>query len=171
LSIEKITEEDPTHLQALIHVIGTPLYQSFPCVNPATQLQAPLHQTPRFNSLLNSPQQIRPYTPLRSLAMIKSAITTQLVSSIMSESTKVAVTSMFITSLETPLYGGPSVPPGYQSLLGTFSSALTSPWTYPLPSSSGILFGLSLSNTPQPVLLVVGSKSNSKHKSSKIKLG
>ena len=44
--------------------------------------------------------------------------------------------SMFTTSPESHLYGGPSVPPGYQSLSRTFSGASSNPWTSPMSSSS-----------------------------------
>jgi hypothetical protein len=44
----------------------------------------------------------------------------QPMSTTMVETSNVASSSMFATSPEAHLYGGPSIPPGYQSLSGTF---------------------------------------------------
>ena len=41
---------------------------------------------------------------------------------------------MFTTSPESHLYGGLSVPPGYQYLSGTFYGASSNPWTSPMLS-------------------------------------
>ena len=53
---------------------------------------------------------------------------------------------MFVTSPETHLYGGPSIPLGYHSLSGTFSGVASIPWTYPMSSNSRIVSRTSLMN-------------------------
>jgi len=65
------------------------------------------------------------------------------------QKSSVTSSSMFVTSPETHLYGGPSVPPDYQSLSGTFSGVASSPWTSPMSSNSGIMYGTSLMNATQ----------------------
>jgi len=65
----------------------------------------------------------------------------------MRESTEVVSTSMFATSLETHLYGGPFMPPGYQSLFRT----TTNPWTCPSPSS----FGMSYKSSVMSILQLI----------------
>lgn len=76
----------------------------------------------------------------------------QLASTNITETTHVAASSMFATSPETHLYGGSSLPLGYQSLSSTFSGVASSPWTCPMSSSFGILYGTSLMNTTQSTL-------------------
>ena len=50
---------------------------------------------------------------------------------------------MFTTSPESHLYGGPSIPPSYQYLSGTFYGESSNPWTSSM-SFSGILTGKSI---------------------------
>jgi len=57
-----------------------------------------------------------------------------------------ATPSMFTTSPESYLHGGPSVPTGYKSLSGTFSGTSSRPWTLPM-SSSGVLTGSPIVST------------------------
>jgi len=83
--------------------------------------------------------------------MTKSVTITQPVSSIMSESTKAATSSMFATSPKTHLYGGPSIPLEYHSFSRTISEVSSSPWNYQLSSPYGIIYGSSLPSTPQLV--------------------
>jgi len=73
----------------------------------------------------------------------------QPVSTTMIETSSVVSSSMFMTSPKTHLYGGPSVPPGYQSLFGTFFGVASSPWNSPMSSNSGIMSGTSLMNATQ----------------------
>jgi len=83
--------------------------------------------------------------------MIESTMISQPASIIMSDSTKVAATSMFVNSPETHLYGVLSVPLVYQSLSQTFFRASTSPYTSPLSSSSRMSSGTSLMRISQPI--------------------
>jgi len=75
--------------------------------------------------------------------MTEPVMVSQPVSTTMTES------SMFETSLETHLYGGTSIPPGYQSLYGTFSGVASSPWTSPMSSSFEIQSGTYLMSATQ----------------------
>lgn len=56
--------------------------------------------------------------------------------------------SMFTTTLESHLYGVPSVSLGYQSLSRSHSGVASSPWSSPM-SSTGILYGPSLMDIEQ----------------------
>lgn len=76
--------------------------------------------------------------------MTESTMVSQVVSTTMIETTNVATSSMFATSLEAHLCGGSSILPSYQLLSGTFSGAASSPWTSPMSSTSGIPSGNSL---------------------------
>lgn len=67
----------------------------------------------------------------------------------MVEISSVSSSYIFAKSPKPHLYGGMPVPHGYQSLSGTFSSASSSPWTYPTSSNSGIISGTSLMNATQ----------------------
>lgn len=71
----------------------------------------------------------------------------QPLSTTMVEKINVSTSSMFATSHETHLYGGPSVPPGYQLLFGTLSGEKYSPFTYPVSSTSRIKSVTYLMNT------------------------
>ena len=50
----------------------------------------------------------------------------------------IASSSMFSTTLEEHLYGGPSVSMGYQALNGTYSGVSSNSWNSPM-SSFGII--------------------------------
>lgn len=66
------------------------------------------------------------------------------------ETSNVASSYMFATSPQAHLYGGPFIPPGYQSLYGTFSSATSSHWTSPMSSILEIPSGTSIMNATYP---------------------
>lgn len=60
----------------------------------------------------------------------------------------VATSSLFTTTLESNLYGVPSIRLGYESLFGTHSGVASSPWSSPI-SSKRILPSYSLTDTEQ----------------------
>ena len=75
--------------------------------------------------------------------------TSQTVSSVTTVTTSTVTTSLMFTTIpESHLYGGLSVPLGYQSLSGTHSGVSSSPWSSPM-SSIGILLGSSPTHTEQ----------------------
>jgi len=74
----------------------------------------------------------------------------QLASTTMVETSNVSSIAMFLTSPGAHLYGGLYVPPGYQSLSGTFSGASSSLWTSPMSSTWGIPSGAALMSVSQP---------------------
>ena len=75
--------------------------------------------------------------------------TSQTVSYVTATTTStIAASSMFTITLESHLYGGSSIPLGYQSLSRTHSGFSSSSWSSPM-SSTGILPGSSLTNTEQ----------------------
>ena len=75
--------------------------------------------------------------------------TSQTISSVtVAIASAVTTSSMFTTTPESHLYGGSSVPLGYQSLSGTHSGVSSSPCSSPM-LSTGILPGSSLTDTEQ----------------------
>ncbi len=67
---------------------------------------------------------------------------------IVATTSTVATYSMFTTTLESHIYGGVSIPLGYQSLSRTHSGVSSSPWSSPM-SYIGILPGSSLTDIEQ----------------------
>lgn len=68
---------------------------------------------------------------------------------IIATSSIVASSSMFLMTLKEYVYGGPSVPLGYQTLNGTNSDVSSSPWNWPM-SLSRIIFDSSIMSTEWP---------------------
>jgi len=128
--IEEIPQEEP-QFSSPIHLRGTHIYQAHPFPYPHTLVQAPLSGSFPFNSLLSFLRQ----SSLGQLTMIEYDMVSQPIPTIMTKIAQVATSSMFVTSVETHLNGGPSIPLGYQSLFGTFFDATSNPWTSPTSSS------------------------------------
>ena len=104
------------------------LYQSFPQSFPSSFFD-PIS--------IQSPIDFRGYT-LGQTTMFEP---TSLVGSAIpiTSAPTLATPSMFTTSLESYLHGGPSVPTGYKSLSGTFSGTSSRPWYLPMSSSSVLI--------------------------------
>lgn len=136
ISIEEIPQDEtlltPTHFGVDLY-----LYESF-------------HQSP--TSAFFDPVSIRvPVDPIvYTFGRITMPKPTSSIGPSILVATKptLATLSMFTTSPESHLYGGPSVPPGYQYLSRTFSGASLNPWSSPM-SLSGILSSSSLVSTKQ----------------------
>jgi len=143
VSIDEIPQEE-SHQSTLVHWGGLHFYHT----GPLPLLQNPT-QTPLPYSL-DLPADFLHESSLGLLTMTRSYLISQPVSITMVETSNVSSSSMFETSLEAHLYGGLSIPPGYQCLFGTFFGATSSPLTSPMSSTSGNPSSTSLMNATYP---------------------
>ena len=134
ISIEEIPQDEtpltPTHFGGDLY-----LYQYFPQSFPSVFVD-PI--------AIQSPVDFRGYT-FGQTTMSEPTSSVGFSVPITSAPT-LATPSMFTTSPESYLHGGPLVPIVYKSLSGTFSGASSCSWYFPM-SSSGVLTGSPIIST------------------------